>query len=274
MAQNSHLKNKPIIDLRAALLYQSGHLAGATNIPFDEIDHCWHELPPKGSELSLCVCESQLISAKQLFARQHYPITEIYIAEQLSPENLVTNPQSQRLWKANPLLEEYITLIKQYLPANALAIDIGCGSGRDSVFLGLQHMKVLALDNNDLALERLSYFSKRWQVDVEPMTLDCEAESQALSTLIKERKPQLIVQSRYLHRPLLPIYRDSLQAQSMIAIHTFFEEAAQFGKPKNPAFLLARNELADCFSGWNIILDEQHYLSDGRPLSMFLAQKP
>ena len=264
----------PIIDLRTADAFISGHLAGATHIPLSEIDNCWHELPPKNTPLNLCINRKDKQAVESLFSRQHYPIQHIFIADQLESELLEKGSQSRRLWLANPLLEQYIDRITQQLSCDQpLAFDIGCGSGRDSVFLGNHGFQVNAIDNNAIALQRLQHFVKRWSVSVQDTQLDCEMNPNQLAQMITQQQPHLVVQSRYLHRPLLEIYKDYLPAGSIVAIHTFFKEAAKFGKPRNPAFLLARNELADTFSDWNMLLDEVHPLDDGRPLSLFLAQK-
>lgn len=267
--------NSPIIDLRTADEYISGHLVHATNIPLAEIDQCWHELPPKQTPLDLCVNQNDLQQAEQLFSSQHYPINNIFIAQQLDQSQLQQGTESRRLWLANPLLEQHIDRIKTHTRTKQpIAFDIGCGSGRDSVFLAIHGFQVKAIDNNHLALQRLTHFAKRWSVEVDQIALDCEADPDTLADLIKKHSPQLIIQSRYLHRPLLDIYREHLPSGSMIAVHTFFKEAAKFGKPRNPTFLLERNELAEKFHDWIILLDEVYSLNDGRPLSLFLAKNP
>lgn len=277
MAKSKLLENTdlPIIDLRPVEQYRQGHLQGATNLPLSEIEDCWYELPPKGSPLILVSTHAQQDAVKDLFERQHYPIEAIFLAEDFQREELVADYNSRRLWRASPLLEEYIELIEQHLPTSApLAFDIGCGSGRDSIFLGLHGFRVLAIDRNPMAMERISNFIERWQVDVTPIKLNCEEEYDQLIQLIHLQKPSLVLQCRYLHRPLLDLYHQHLPAGCMVAIHTFMKDAAKYGSPKKPAFLLESGELAEKFADWDILLDQIHVLRDKRPLSLFIARKP
>ncbi|ACV27832.1 rhodanese-like domain-containing protein [Kangiella koreensis] len=270
----------PIIDLRPVEQYRQGHIQGATNIPLSEIEDCWYELPPKDTTLILFTNTNDHQDVQSLFERQQYPIEAVFTAEDFteqerSSKNWVTDHNSRRLWRASPLLEDYIELIEQHLPdTEPLAFDIGCGSGRDSIFLGLHGFRVLAIDRNPMAIERISNFIERWQVEVTPMKLNCEADYQQLIQLIHLQKPSMILQCRYLHRPLLDLYHEHLPAGSLVAIHTFMEEAAKYGSPKKPAYLLKPKELAEKFADWDILLDQEHVLSDHRPLSLFLARKP
>jgi hypothetical protein len=63
-----------------------------------------------------------------------------------------------------------------------------------------------------------------------------------------------IVVTNYLHRPLLPILVDSLEPGGVFVYETFAQGNERFGKPSNPAFLLAP---ANCSkpsgegSGWS-----------------------
>lgn len=270
----------PIIDLRPVDEYRQGHIQGATNIPLSEIEDCWYELPPKDTTLILFTNKADHQGVKALFERQQYPIEAVFTAEDFTEQdrsnsNWITDYNSRRLWQASPLLEDYIELIEQHLPAKEpLAFDIGCGSGRDSIFLGLHGFRVLAIDRNPMAIERITSFVERWQVDVTPLKLNCEEEYQQLIQLIHLQKPSLMLQCRYLHRPLLDLYHKHLPAGSLVGIHTFMEDAAKYGSPKKPAYLLKPGELAEKFADWDILLDQIHVLNDKRPLSLFLARKP
>lgn len=277
MANSKLLENTdlPIIDLRPVDEFRQGHIQGSTNLPLSEIEDCWYELPPKGCPLILFTSSDEQQKVKDLFERQQYPIEAILLAEDFEQDELVSDPNSRRLWRASPLLEDYIELIEQHLPStDPLAFDIGCGSGRDSIFLGLHGFQVLAIDRNPMAMERISNFIERWQVDVTPIKLNCEEDNEQLIQLIHLQKPSLVLQCRYLHRPLLDLYHQHLPAGSMVAIHTFMKDAAKYGSPKKPAFLLQPGELAEKFADWDILLDQIHVLNDKRPLSLFIARKP
>ncbi len=264
----------PIIDIRPVTEFVTGHLPLATSLPLEDLESSWHELPPKGSRLNLLANSNQLNCLAEIFERQDYSIENITLADEVPKDRLEQNNISQRLWKANPLLEQNIELINNLCSnSQPKVFDIGCGSGRDSLFLSLHGYQAIAIDNNDYALERLKKFKKRWHANIETFNLDLQCQMAELAEMINQNQPHLVVQARYLHRPLLDVYKDMLAKGSIVAIHTFTQEAAKFGKPKNPAYLLQNDELFDKFKDWNILIDAEYLLEDGRPLSMFLAQK-
>jgi hypothetical protein len=55
--------------------------------------------------------------------------------------------------------------------------------------------------------------------------------------------------TNYLHRPLLPVVVDSLEPGGILLYETFAQGNERFGKPSNPAFLLAPGELLDAVRG-------------------------
>ena len=261
-----------IIDLRSLEHFLESHLPGAVHIPFEQLDDLWHEVPPKGTELSLCVEASHKEQALQLFQERHFIVEHVYTSESLSQLTVETGPNHHRLWFGNPVVEEYSQLIAPDTKA-ASAIDVGCGSGRDVILLGLMGYDVFAVDYFDQALERVSHSAERWDVNISTVQMDCRKNPEKLIELIQKEQPQLIMQSRFLHRPLFDIYQEYLPKGCKIVVHTFLEGAAKFGKPKKADFLLKNEELSERFHDWSVLLDQVHHLEDGRPLSLFIAQK-
>lgn len=270
-------KPTPIIDLRPYDDYLEGHLAGATHFELNALDGLWHELPPKHCQLNLCVSKDIAPTALELFEQQRYHVNEVYLAEELADKELVSGSDSRRLWYGNPLLEQHSDLFQvnqaDSLEKTPIAIDIGCGSGRDSILIGKLGYHVIAIDVYDQALKRLNSSAKRWEVEVDTRILDCRKQPEKLIELLQKKPPALIMQSRFLHRPLLDMYKNYLPTGCKVAIHTFLEGAATFGSPKNPDFLLKNNELSERFKDWSVLIDQVHTLEDGRPLSLFVAQK-
>ena len=58
---------------------------------------------------------------------------------------------------------------------------------------------------------------------------------------------------RYLHRPLFEQIKAAIVPGGMIIYETFTEQQAQFGRPKNPDFLLKPTELEGLFADWRIL---------------------
>lgn len=262
----------PTLDLRDEASYNDGHLPNAVNIPFTEINGLWHELPSKETPFHLCVEPEHHDLALEAITQRGFIVEKVFLSADLEKYDLSSGSNHNRLWEANPILENHPGLFT----ANGQkpkAIDIGCGSGRDSILMGLMGYDVIGIDVFDAALQRLEQSANRWQLNVTTVEMDCRKHPEELIDLVKKHQPQLIMQSRFLHRPLFDIYDQHLSQGSKIAIHTFLEGAAKFGKPKNPDFLLKNEELRERFDDWLILLDDVHYLDDGRPLSLFVAEK-
>jgi hypothetical protein len=68
-----------------------------------------------------------------------------------------------------------------------------------------------------------------------------------------ERRFEGIVVTNYLHRPLLPLLASSLTSGGVLIYETFAEGNEQYGRPRNPDFLLREGELAEAFSNLKVI---------------------
>jgi hypothetical protein len=66
-----------------------------------------------------------------------------------------------------------------------------------------------------------------------------------------------IVVTNYLHRPLLPILEDALDAGGVLIYETFMAGNERYGKPSNPNFLLKPGELLRAFSALTVVAFEQ-----------------
>jgi SAM-dependent methyltransferase len=269
---SSHHTLKNVIDLRSETAYKQGHLKGAVNIPFEQLGDLWHELPPKSTKLTLCVEQDNQQQAEGLFFERNFIVEQCLLPHDLQGKALEQGSSHHRLWHGNPVVEDFPHLLttEQISP---VAVDIGCGSGRDSILLGLLGYRVIGVDVFDAALARLNHSANRWNLNIDTVEMDCRKHPEKLIDLLVKHQPQLIMQSRFLHRPLLDLYEEYLPTGSKIVIHTFLEGAAKFGKPKKADFLLKNDELSERFKHWLVLLDQVHHLEDGRPLSLFIAEK-
>lgn len=123
------------------------------------------------------------------------------------------------------------------------ALDLACGGGRHARLLaGLGH-EVTAVDREPQSIAGVRFL----QADLEdggPWPLPGEAF-------------QGIVVANYLHRPLLPVIERALAPGGVLIYETFMQGNERFGRPSNPAFLLAPGELWTAFGGLHIIAFEQ-----------------
>lgn len=120
-----------------------------------------------------------------------------------------------------------------------LVLDLACGHGRHSRYLLEQGYRVVAADIDTSALNDL-----RGRDRFEIVEADLESSVWPLGN----RSFDGIVITNYLHRPHFARLPDMLAADGVLIIETFGAGNEQFGRPRNPAFLLQPGELLDAFA--------------------------
>ena len=119
------------------------------------------------------------------------------------------------------------------IPAGEV-LDLACGSGRHARWLAARGWPVLAVDRDAAALQRAAGDGI--------VTHAADLESGAAWPFAAARFAGIVV-TNYLHRPLFPAMLASLAPGGVLIYETFARGNEQFGKPSNPAFLLAPGEL-------------------------------
>ncbi len=124
------------------------------------------------------------------------------------------------------------------MPAGEV-LDLACGGGRHARLLARLGHPVLAVDRDAAAVAATAGEGiSAQQVDLER----AGAEHEPGWPLQPLRYAGIIV-TNYLHRPLMPALLASLAPGGVLIYETFAVGNGQFGKPSNPAFLLAPGEL-------------------------------
>ncbi len=112
-------------------------------------------------------------------------------------------------------------------------LDVAAGNGRHSLYLASRGLRVTAVDRDISALRaRASETIQVRQADLEEVPWPFAAA-----------QFDGIVVVNYLHRPLLPHLVASLAPDGLLIYETFMMGNARYGRPRNPDFLLQRNEL-------------------------------
>jgi SAM-dependent methyltransferase len=117
-------------------------------------------------------------------------------------------------------------------------LDVAAGGGRHSRFLAVMGFEVDAVDRDVSAL-----------ADSPPGVRVLQADIEGAPWPYAGRRFDAIVVTHYLHRPLLPVLIDSLEPGGLLVYETFARGNERFGKPSNPAFLLAPGELLEAARG-------------------------
>lgn len=115
------------------------------------------------------------------------------------------------------------------------ALDLACGSGRHTRLLAARGMQVTALDRNAELLAALE------APNVSTLRHDLEAPDAVWP--FEAGRFALIVVTNYLYRPLFPQLAASLRPDGILIYETFAQGNQIYGKPSNPDFLLAPEEL-------------------------------
>lgn len=134
----------------------------------------------------------------------------------------------------------WIVRFGELVPRGARVLDVASGHGRHARWFAARGARVLAVDRDAGALATLA------GVDgVETRTLDLEHGRWPLAGEAFDA----IVVANYLHRPALPALVDALAADGVLLYETFAHGNEAFGRPSNPAFLLAPGELLELAAG-------------------------
>eukprot|EP00752_Nemacystus_decipiens_P016445 g14701.t1 len=175
--------HRVVLDLRPAEEFRRRHLKGSTSIPVDELATRLLELPPPfGQPLSIVGNEEDRRAADDFLTQKGWQI-DTRIGPNLAPVDADMSAESwpteagsksRQVWRANEFLE--FCMESFLLPASSAydntaaaadgaVLDLGCGSGRDTVFMA-QHLppgtRVIGVDNHSFALERGARLAEQW----------------------------------------------------------------------------------------------------------------
>lgn len=147
-----------------------------------------------------------------------------------------------RSWPS-PFLEAWVPQLPR-----GRALDLACGTGRNSLFLASAGFEVDAVDISSVAVERGRSEAIRRGIDVawnvaDLDTLDLPSETYDVITVI-----------RYMNRRLWARLSDALTADGFLLIEHHMKTAAEVGGPGGPEFRLEPQELLDAFGHHRVLL--------------------
>jgi SAM-dependent methyltransferase len=146
----------------------------------------------------------------------------------------------------SPWVERFARLV----PAGGTVLDLACGGGRHSrLFLRLGY-RVVAVDRDLSGVADLA-----GAPGFEGVAADLEDGS---PWPLAGRRFQGVAVTNYLHRPLLPRLVASVAPGGVLFYETFARGNERFGRPSNPAFLLAPGELLDAVRGRLQVVAYEH----------------
>jgi len=147
-------------------------------------------------------------------------------------------------------------------------LDIAMGKGRNAIYLARMGFDVEGVDISPEAVSDALEDARRVGFTIKAKVADLED-----GYLIRKGAYDLIICFRYLQRPLIPQVKEGLRKGGMVVYETFTVDQIQFGRPKNPDYLLRHNELLDMFRDFRCLFYQEGILEKEKALARIIAEK-
>ena len=136
----------------------------------------------------------------------------------------------------SPWIQAHSALV----PAGGRVLDVACGTGPNTAWFVAHGHPVTAVDRD---IDRLGVLAD------DPLVEAVAADLERGDLPFTGRTFAGVVVTRYLHRPLLPHLVGAVAPGGALLYETFAQGQERFGRPTNPAFLLAPGELRRVVEG-------------------------
>ena len=148
----------------------------------------------------------------------------------------------------------WVVRFASLVPTGARVLDLACGRGRHARLFAQRGCRVIAVDRDAAALAALSNVP-----GVETAALDLEGDAWPLPG----EQFDAIVVANYLHRPLFVPLLAALAPDGALLYQTFARGNEAYGRPTNPAFLLAPGELLRVIAQLSVVAFEEGIIGEG-----------
>lgn len=233
--------------------------AGAVHIPLEALERRTHELPPPIQEVWVIRdTPAACFALGWLHARGR----RARLVDAPLPHADLT--ARYRLWRPNEWLEAVIESGEPVAKPCPRALDMGCGSGREAVYLAAQGWQVVAVDRLPEALARGRDLQQRYAPDgipIEWVCADLEKSDWQLAGVFD------CVTLFYFHAPeLLARACAWLNKGGMLLVEAFTEtHRAHFGKPARGKRVVRAGELPRLLpKGMRVVAYSEAWRSNGR----------
>ncbi len=227
------LVQRHILDPRSGAEAAREPFVDAVNIPLAELPARTHELPEAGHAIPVAGPD-ELVEQTIAWLEAHGRLGRRVGADVLGPAG--ENSGVGRLWQPHAFLADVASGLG---PGRAL--DIGCGCGREAVYLAGAGWRVTAVDILPDAIDRARALAEHCSAAIEPIdwqVADMEREPPA------GRDCDLVICFRYLHRPLLRRVRDWLGPGGSFVLETFTTtHRERHGRPAGDQHVLRPGEV-------------------------------
>lgn len=300
----TELRDWRFVDLRPSLIYRRGHPQGALSLSRDELERSLFLLPPRGAPVAFLHADPAVAeeAADWLEGRGWRTTGWIDVADPVLARTMVEGAEAVALWApAETLVREQARLgrmgrMARKAPTGRMAlgasnssrdelggahrarraVDLACGSGRNSVHLARLGLDVTGLDILEDALVQARRVARtagplRGAVSFRRADLTTSA---AWARWLRPAQWDAIIVFRYLDRAILPLIEGALAPSGLLIYETFLEEQARIhGRPRRPEFLLKPGELRASFPDLEIVDYREGPDSEDNRLATLVARR-
>ncbi len=137
------------------------------------------------------------------------------------------------------------------LPETGRALDLACGLGANALLLAQHGLEVSAWDIAQAGLDKLQRVAEENRLTITTCQRDVEQKPPEPASF------DVIVVSRFLHRPTLPALAAALKPGGLLFYQTFHRDKPA-GGPNNLDYLLERGELLRVFSALQLCFYQEY----------------
>jgi len=246
-----------IIDCRSQAAFVQGHLPGSLWLPWPQLRQLQNALPPPGARLLLIEAPT---AAVQWLKQQGYAVmSHRWSAVTHSP--MQTGLKQGMLFQPSPPL---MAMLDQW-PRRGRALDMGCGGGRDAVYLARQGWLVNGVDRAQRALDKARALARLYGVCVDWRCCNLRADN-----CLPTGQFDLILMMRFLLPERFEWMQRHLRPGGRVIVWAFHEEAA---RPARAQCKTTPEKLMRGFDRLTTITATIASLPDGRPMSLYIGEK-
>ena len=167
------------------------------------------------------------------------------------------NPRLLESREASIIVQRFSGLV-----SGKKALDVACGTGRNTLYLAQNGFEVDALDISAVALQELSQHMKK-VTDlsfIHTQLVDLDQYNPPLSHY------NLIINIHFLDRSLISKLGKALKKDGILIIETYMQDTENEKPSSNPDFLLKKGELPRYFNADYEILGYEEFWNDNNEL--------
>lgn len=247
-----------VIDCRSRLAFEQGHLPGSLWLPWPQLSRMKNALPPPGHRVVLIDPPD---AACRWLSDQGYTVTCLS-ASALTGSLLETGLDQGVCFHPSPPLVEML----RHWSCHGRVLDMGCGGGRDAIWLARRGWLVTGIERAPRALSKARALARHYGVSVNWHRCNLRSDD-----CLPAGRFDLILMMRFLLPERFEWMQQRLRPGGRVIVWAFHETAAH---PANPALKTTPKKLMGAFDRLTPVTAKITKIEDGRPMTLYIGEKP